>query len=226
MLDKDQWIPALTGKLREAFGDRLLFVGLQGSYRRGEATERSDIDVVVVLDRLEIEDLETYRTQLDSMPENEKACGFVSGAAELLHWPKYEIFQMVQETQPCLGSLEGLVPDVARQDVEESLRIGAANLYHAACHIFLYDDPTRDLEILRDAYKSSFFLLQLLHYLRSGHYARSKKELLPLLEESERKILELGMDWDGCRPEREAYPDALFRRLIAWSGGILRGEAY
>ena len=37
---------ALTALLREAFRKRLLYVGLQGSYLRGEADENSDIDVM------------------------------------------------------------------------------------------------------------------------------------------------------------------------------------
>ena len=36
--------------LNETFRDRVWFVGLQGSFARGEATETSDIDVVVILD--------------------------------------------------------------------------------------------------------------------------------------------------------------------------------
>ena len=46
------WMEAFIRRMRQAFGDRLAFVGLQGSRARGEATPKSDIDVVVVLDRL------------------------------------------------------------------------------------------------------------------------------------------------------------------------------
>ena len=45
---------------RELFGERLWFVGLQGSYGRGEATDTSDIDVVsLFLDTLNIDDLKS-----------------------------------------------------------------------------------------------------------------------------------------------------------------------
>jgi hypothetical protein len=39
-------------RLRAAFGERLVSVKLFGSYARGEATERSDVDVLVVLDEV------------------------------------------------------------------------------------------------------------------------------------------------------------------------------
>ena len=76
------WMEAFIARMRQAFGDRLAFVGLQGSRARGEATPKSDIDVVVVLDRLEADDISAYRTALEGLPEREKICGFLSGRAE------------------------------------------------------------------------------------------------------------------------------------------------
>lgn len=46
------WAEEAKGKLKAEFGDRLRFVGLQGSRARGEAREDSDIDLVVLLDRV------------------------------------------------------------------------------------------------------------------------------------------------------------------------------
>ena len=44
-----KYMERLVQLLRQQFGEQLLYVGLQGSCRRGEATENSDIDAVVVL---------------------------------------------------------------------------------------------------------------------------------------------------------------------------------
>ena len=51
MFNADDYLARLTGLLTEAFGSRLIYVGLQGSYLRGEAGPDSDIDAMVVLDR-------------------------------------------------------------------------------------------------------------------------------------------------------------------------------
>lgn len=51
-----------TDKLKKEFGDRLVFVGLQGSRARGEAREDSDIDLVVLLNHIDASNLERYRT--------------------------------------------------------------------------------------------------------------------------------------------------------------------
>ena len=88
MVDIEKWLKEALEKLKEQFNERLMFVGLQGSYARGEATEESDIDIVVVLNELSISDLQAYRKIVQDLPYPEKACGFVSGRDEIANWPK------------------------------------------------------------------------------------------------------------------------------------------
>ena len=72
MIDITAWMKNFLQILNETFANRVWFVGLQGSYGRGEATETSDIDMVVILDELsamELPDLErtefTYSVHFD-----------------------------------------------------------------------------------------------------------------------------------------------------------------
>ena len=78
---RKQWCEAFQNAILELFPGRVLFLGIQGSQRRGEATEQSDIDMVVILDELGAADLRAYRQMIEKMPEREKMCGFVSGKA-------------------------------------------------------------------------------------------------------------------------------------------------
>ena len=52
MLPINQWLENFQEKVLAAFPGRILFLGLQGRYAREEATETSDIDVVVIFDAL------------------------------------------------------------------------------------------------------------------------------------------------------------------------------
>lgn len=63
----------VSGEGRKIFGSRIWFIGLQGSYGRNEASEQSDIDVVLILDQVSAEDLHTYGKVLDSLPAREKS---------------------------------------------------------------------------------------------------------------------------------------------------------
>ena len=68
MIDINVWMNDFLLRLNEVFENRIWFVGLQGSYGRGEATEASDIDVVVILDELNASDIQTYQNMLDTLP--------------------------------------------------------------------------------------------------------------------------------------------------------------
>ena len=103
MMNIDSWMDEFLQKLNSAFGERVWFAGLQGSYGRGEATETSDIDVVVILDHLSTADLHIYHAMLDSLPHRELVCGFVSGKKELLHWEPSDLFQFYHDTTAFKG---------------------------------------------------------------------------------------------------------------------------
>ncbi len=77
------WVNDFLVSIKRLFDERLVFVGLQGSYNRGEATDQSDIDMVVILDQVTPADLRHYSAMLDMLPNREKACGFVSGVQVL-----------------------------------------------------------------------------------------------------------------------------------------------
>ena len=79
MLDVENYLQKLIGACKNAFGDRLVYAGLQGSYMRGEATVKSDIDVMIVLDGFSAADMDVYREILKEIGEYEKSCGFICG---------------------------------------------------------------------------------------------------------------------------------------------------
>lgn len=84
MLDVEAYISQFIGLLRQKYGARLLYVGLQGSYLRNEATESSDIDLMVVVDGLSVDDLDRYREAIISIGDCESPA--VSFAAKQI-WP-------------------------------------------------------------------------------------------------------------------------------------------
>lgn len=73
MVEIRAWTESFAQKLQGHFGPRLLFMGYQGSYGRGEATPESDIDIVTVLDAVAPADLDAYRTLVQAQPQGELA---------------------------------------------------------------------------------------------------------------------------------------------------------
>ena len=103
MFDLNEYLRDLTEECRAVFGERLLYLGLQGSYMRGEATEKSDIDVMVILDRLLVSDMDAYREILVKIGYFEKSCGFICGRDEMLRWNPLEVCQLRHTTKDLYG---------------------------------------------------------------------------------------------------------------------------
>ena len=217
MVNIETWMNEFTEKLVSEFGARLLFLGLQGSYGRGEANEDSDIDVVTVLDRMELNDLDHYRTIVHKMPEGEKACGFLCGATELKSWPKYDLCQLARDVRGYHGALEPLLPPMGRNDLADAAAIGASGLYHAACHTYLYGAREDWFGFLKEAHKGAFFVLRSLHELRTGEAIRAKRDLLPRLSGDEREILTYSL----TQNQEDEPPETAFARLLRWSGAAM-----
>ncbi len=213
MVEIRAWAESFARKLQGHFGPRLLFVGYQGSYGRGEATPESDIDIVTVLDAVAPADLDAYRTLVQAQPQGELACGFLCGKKELRAWPRYDLYGLMLDTKPVLGDLPALLPRLTEADARGALAIGAANLYHAACHTFLYSPaPEKALPGLG---KAAFFCLRLWALLEDGVYRASKKELGEALAGRERALLSLSLEPESLET-RKAY-----ELLIGWCGDVL-----
>ena len=173
MLDIESWLPLWSRAVLDEFGDRVRFLGIQGSRARGEAREDSDIDAVTVLDRLTPGDIARLRAALAGLPERDKLCGFASGEAELRAWDASELFQFCLDTRPVYGSLDFLPPP-SREAALGSARTGACALYHGCAHFLLHggdEGVTGALE------KTAFFTMRALAWLDSGRFPGSRAEL-------------------------------------------------
>ena len=212
-----------TSGLAGALWRPALFPGATRQLCPGEAQPDSDVDVVCILDELRLEDLAAYRELLQTLPGRQMACGFVAGAAEVAAWPPTDLFTFYHDTQPLLGRLEPLLPPIPRAAVEQALHEGAANLYHALCHSYVFGEHSGGS--LAQRYKEAFFLLQAQAYLREGVYYATKRALFPCLIGLERHILEGSLKREAVRAWTADEVEAGYRELLDWTGRLLRAQA-
>ena len=211
MIDIDAWINDFLGKLNEAFENRVWFVGLQGSYGRGEATETSDIDVVVILDEFSTSDIRTYNGMLDTLPHRELICGFVSGKDEILNWEPSDLFQFYYDTTPIKGSLDDLLSVINESSVNKAIKTGACNIFHGCVHNMLHE---KSGEILRALYKAASFVVQAIVFKHTGNYVKQQNELLRVALPKERVIFETFLKFKNGG---EVDFNEASERLFAWS---------
>ena len=190
MICLDDFLKQYRAELEQTFGDRVWFLGLQGSYGRGEAGEQSDLDLVLILDRLDTADIACYNAMLDRLPHRQLMCGFLSGRRELLNWEPSDLFQFYHDTTPLVGSLDALIPLLDRDALDRAIKIGACGIYHGCVHNMLYD---KSEEILQGLYKSSAFVLQAVAYRATGRYIARQSQLTQVLADTDRGILETAL---------------------------------
>ena len=148
------------------------------------------------------------------MPFHEKVCGFVSGEREIYNWPKFDLFQLANDTISLHGNLYDFIPILKRNDILDSIKVNTANLYHQMCHGYLFEN--KDITVLYQGYKSAFFILQAVYYARNSVYIGSKKELSALLDGEDKEILLVNINWEALSIEQNS--DYYFEKIINWAG--------
>ena len=214
MFDLDNYLNDLISNCRTAFGDRLLYVGLQGSYLRGEAHEDSDIDVMLILDQFSVQDMDRYREILKRIGFYERSCGFICGRDELLRWNPLEVCQLRHTTKDLFGVLSDYLPSAAWEDEVNYVKLSLGNLYHELCHRYIHAYRERNIAAFRGTCKGVFFLMQNLHYLESSRFIITKKEIKEAVSDEDRRVLELAE-----LPDRFDF-DQAFSVLFAWCQSV------
>ena len=186
MIDITTWMQNFLQTLNETFRERVWFVGLQGSYARGEAIETSDIDIVVILNELSALDIQIYNTMLDTLSNRELICGFLSGKEELMNWEPSDLFQFCHDTTPIKGSLDEVMAVVDESAVNRAIKIGVCNIFHGCVHNMLHE---KSEDILRGLYKSASFIVQTIVFKQTGNYIKHQEELLTVATSNEQAII-------------------------------------
>ena len=211
MIEIDSWINEFLKVLKYTFENRIWFVGLQGSYGRGEATDTSDIDVVVILNELSTADIKTYSAMLDTLPHRELVCGFLSGKNELLSWEPSDLFQFYYDTTPIVGSLDELLLMINNEALDRAVKIGACNIYHGCVHNMVHE---KSEDVLKGLYKAASFVLQATTFKQTGRYIKHQSELLKTLSEEDKVIIDTFL---SLKNDRMKDFDKMSEILFTWA---------
>ena len=217
LVDIADYTKRLTEELKMKFGKRLLYVGLQGSYLRGEATPESDIDIMLVLDEIHSKDLNVYRQILKELGEYNRACGFVCGRNELLNWFPEEICHVLHTTSDIYGKLSDIVPNYSKKDVANYIKMSVGNLYHMLCHRRIHSEMEKNVNKLPLAKRDIFFILQNLYFLEDNTFIEKKSEVTSIVKGIDLQV------WD-CFSENVTYEniDQKLDLLLDWCKDVLK----
>lgn len=210
-------------KLKEGFGDRLVWVGHHGSWGRQEARPESDIDCMVVLDRVEDADLHMFRDIVSSMPDAQTlGSGLLMSIAELKETPRSYLIQFFYGRKVLYGSLQGIVAPPGSEELITDIRLKASDNLHAARHYLLYPhDLPKVVHKLKYQFKNCFYALQSWLLLTQDRFIPPKNEILEYLDNpDDREVVRVARDWYGLTDDLTAHARYHIELLERWSRGM------
>ena len=193
MHDAEDYLDGLIRKLKEAFGDRLVYVGLQDRSLLDETADPSGIDPMVVIDQLTRKDLATYRSIAEQLPDPEIRWDFPCGRDELAHWNPLEVNDLLHTTHDKYGTLATLVPAYDEHDRRLFIRQTLCRLHRELCYRYVRDRADTDPYYVSFISEAAALVLQDLHQLRTGIFCRTKRELLAQLTGDDLAVMQLSI---------------------------------
>ena len=207
----NRFMKTFCSKIEKEFKNRVIFIGVQGSYGRGEEIPMSDIDTVVILDNISFDDLIKYESVLNKMNNRDKICGFIAGRSELEHWEPSDLFHLYFDTTPVKGDLGFIRHLIDEAAVKRAVKIGLCNIYHGCIHNMLHE---KNIGFLIDLYKTAFFVIRAMYYDETGSFVRGLSEITALVSKEDKKILETYEKMRSMSSEKNIY--SLSEDLFAW----------
>ena len=220
----EQWLSEFVSRTVDAFGSRVVCVLHHGSWARGEGGPESDIDTIVVLDRIEAEDLQTYRAVIDAMPNAARwASGLLNSVAELRAAPRSGLMECFYGRKVLHGSLDGIVECPTARELLADVRWKASANLLIARHYLLFPHELRDrAHRLYYPFKECFYALQAWMLAQRGEFYARKDDLLAVLTEADdRAVVAAARDWRKSGADREARPRDSFELLERWCRSML-----
>ena len=95
------------------------------------------------------------------------------------------------------------------------MKISSENLYHSTVHSYLYSQ-NRHGDLI-NLYKSVFYILQGIYYLKSGNFLRTKQVLAEVIDEKDREIFEICVNRNNISGIDLIEIERLYSILISWS---------
>jgi len=220
----DRWLEVYRDRLLEAFGERLVFAGCQGSWARGEGRPDSDIDAMAVLDRIESEDLATYRDIINGLPHPDHACGIFWSVDELRHHePRCEVVHHWYGIRVLHGSMDGKVEPPTDADLIAEIRLRMGNSIHAARHYLLFPhDIAGKVHNLHSEFKYAPVTLRWWLLLTTGVYhAKTANLVAALTEPLDKEVARIALEWEDLAEDRSARLRYYIELLERWARDML-----
>lgn len=229
MLEQSQvntWLEDFVSELKGRFGERLIFVGHIGSWARGEPNPESDIDCLVVLDKVNENDVSTLRNVFQGVSNTEyKAGGILVSCEELDGTPPFHLVQLFYHgCKAVYGSVEDRLTEPSVEDYVTDVRLKACDNLHTARHHLLFSrDLSESIPGLKFNFYNCFFALQNWLLVTQGKFVARKNDMLDYLDDpDDAEVVRVARDWYKLSDELSVNAQRYVELLERWGRKMLK----
>jgi predicted nucleotidyltransferase len=219
MNEIEKHLNTVLARLQQKFGDRLVFLSLQGSYARSEAGPDSDVDLMCVLDVLNVDDFAVFQQIRSEFPSPELSFSFTASCGEIARWDPAELKRSLLGTMPIYGNLKDIAPECSDAELRACAKRHVITVYRAICHDILELPEEKRSAALIQCYKQTFTVMQMRYYLETGTAVLPQTELLKLLKPGDAAVLARSLEFRRGAPCRYSED---FNRLFTWCKSLLK----
>lgn len=215
-------VRAVVEECAARFGDNLACALWHGSRARGEPTDASDEDLILIFQRID----ESVLLELREMflrPDLHEWSTYTLSVDELRQYPRHNRLQFHYGCQVLHGELDP--PPVTRDDLLADLRSLAREIRSYCRHYFIHHpflhphpDTVRTARQMYYQAKNAMLAMKIRHLYGTGEFPLTRSELRRVVDDAEElAIIDTVERWAEMRPAYEENPRPLILQLDAFA---------
>jgi predicted nucleotidyltransferase len=216
-----QLLKMFVNVMRKTYGKNLIFIIHHGSWATGEASLDSDIDTLVMLEKITKRELAKLRDILNKN-EFEKFTVLLFSRLDMDNFVPFARHQFHYGAKVLYGRC--LLPEPTREEMTIEIKKIADEVGFWSKYLFTHQKQAEN--IVRKMYwrfKEAIIALKVYIHWKTGDFPVTKKRLKELLNNpKDKEIVEIIEDWEKNKDKYEKNPDPLLIKGLNFSQRILK----
>jgi predicted nucleotidyltransferase len=207
--------------MKKTYGKNLVFIIHHGSWATGEANSDSDIDTLVMLEKITKRELAKLRNILNKK-EFEKFTVLLFSRLDMDNFVPFARHQFHYGAKVLYGRC--LLPEPTREEMTIEIKKIADEVGFWSKYLFTHQKQAEN--IVRKMYwrfKEAIIALKVYIHWKTGEFPVTRKRLKELLNDpKDKEIVEIIENWEKNKDKYEKNPDPLLIKGLNFSQRILK----
>jgi predicted nucleotidyltransferase len=210
-----------VNEMKKIYGKNLVFIIHHGSWATGEANPESDVDILVMLEKITKKELVKLRNILNKR-EFEKFTVLLFSRLDMDNFIPFSRQQFHYGAKVLYGKCP--LPEPTREEMLIEIKKIADEVGFWSKYLYTHQKQAEN--IVRKMYwrfKEAIIALKVYTHWKTGEFPTTKKRLKELLDDSkDKEIMTIIENWKKSKDKYEKNPDPLLIKGLDFSQRILK----